>query len=282
MTEQLSWHAPRMDELSPKESVEMNARDHFALRLNWAQAVSDVLRIPLSKTLYQYTDVALRMGLPNLQNPGERWNSFLDAFENAGGDRQAQLSVLLDFYRKDQESRPANADPYREQYWPFRFHWLENDSQIYMHFGSPSFSQPYEEFGLLSAERQTELHDQLLRMFRDIKNDRKYANARTVRTRTWLLSRDEYKRLLPPSFITLNENRDMQPGLSLERDGFRGADRWGQMYATEGRVNRKRAQQFLRNLEHLDRENLAAAFPYQTYRAVAPIEDFNRFYGLPS
>jgi hypothetical protein len=282
MTEQLNWHAPRMDELSPKESVEMNARDHFALRLKWADAVSEVLRIPLSETLYEYTDVALRMGFPNLQNPGERWNSFLDAFENAGDDRQAQLSVLLDFYRKDQESRLGNADPYREQYWPFRFRWLENGGEIYTHFGSPSFSQPYEEFGLLSAERQTELHDQLVRMFSDIKNDRKYANARTVRTRTWVLSRDEFKRLLPPSFITLNENRDMQPGMNLERDGFRGADRWGQMYTTEGRVNRKRAQQFLRNLEHLDPENLSAAFQYQTYRAVAPIKDFYRFYGLSS
>jgi len=282
MTEQLNWHAPQIDELSPKESVEMNARDHFALRLKWAHAVSEVLRIPLSDTLYEYTDVALRMGFPNLQNPGEKWNPFLDVFEKTGDDRQAQFSVLVDFYRQDQESRLGNADPYREQYWPFRFHWLEDRDLIYMHFGSPSFSQPYEEFGLLSAERQTELHDQLVRMFSDIKNDRKYANARIVRTRTWLLSRYEYKRLLPPSFITLNENRAMQRGLTLERDGFRGADRWGQMYAKEGRVNRKRAQQFLQNLEHLDRENLSAAFPYQTYRAVAPIEDFNRFCGLSS
>lgn len=280
MTEHPNWHAPRMDQLSPKEAAEINARDHFTLRLEWARAVSDVLHIPLPETLYEYTDVALRMGFPNL--PGERWNSFVDAFEHAGDDRQAQLGVLLDFYRKDQESRLGNADPYREQYWPFKFRWLEDRSLIYIHFGSPSFSQPYEKFGLLSTERQTELHGQLVRMFSDIKNDRKYANARIVRTRTWVLSRDEFKRLLPPSFVTLNENRDMESGLTLERDGFRGADRWGQMYSTEGRVNGKRAQQFLRNLEHLDPENLSAAFPYPTYRAVAPIEDFNRFCGLSS
>jgi hypothetical protein len=280
MTEQLNWHAPRMDELSPKESVEMNARDHFTLRLKWAVAVSEALRISLPETLLEYTDVALRMGFPNLQNPGEPWNAFLDAFEKAGDDRQAQLSVLLDFHRKDQETRLKNVDQYRDRYWPFRFNWLENRALIYLHFSSPSFSRPYEKVELLNDESQTELHDRLARMFKDIKDDRKYANARTVRTRTWLLSRDEFKRLLPPSFVTLNENRDMQPGLTLERDGFRGADRWGQLYTTEGRVNQKRAQQFLRNLERLDPENLSAAFPYPTYGAVAPIEDFYRFYGL--
>jgi hypothetical protein len=112
MTEQLNWHAPEMDELSPKESVEMNARDHFALRLKWAEAVSEVLRIPLSETLYEYTDLALRMGFSNLENPGEQWSSFLDALENTGDDRQVQLSVLVDFYRQDQESRlvPRHSD----------------------------------------------------------------------------------------------------------------------------------------------------------------------------
>src|SRR5215467_11421337 len=99
MTEHQNWHAPLMGELSPKESAEMNARDHFSLRLSWAHAVSEVLRIPLSQTLYEYTDVALRIGFPNFQDPGERWNSFLDAFESAGDDRQAQLNVLLDSYR---------------------------------------------------------------------------------------------------------------------------------------------------------------------------------------
>jgi hypothetical protein len=278
MTGRLNWHAPRMDELSQNESVEMNARDHFTLRLKWAAAVSRVLHLPLPKTLLEYTDVAVR--IPKLQNPGERCNAFLDAFKRAGDDRQAQLSVLLDFYREGQGSRLENADPYRGQYWPFRFNWLENRALIYLHFGSPSFSRPYEEFGLLSDESRIELHDQLVRMFTDIKNDRKYVHARTVQTRTWLLSRDEFKRLLPPSFITLNENPQMQRGMTLERDGFRGADRWGQMYTNEGRVNQKRAQQFLRNLEHLDPGNLSGAFPYQTYRAVAPIEDFYRFYGL--
>jgi hypothetical protein len=38
----------------------------------------------------------------------------------------------------------------------------------------------------------------------------------------------------------------------------------------------------VRNLEHLDPENLSAAFPFPTYRGVAPIEDFYRFYGLSS
>jgi hypothetical protein len=278
MTEHLNWHAPRMDALSQKESAEMNTRDHFALRLKWAHAVSEVLRIPLSEALFEYTDVALRMGFANLQEPGEQWNSFIDVFEKTGDDRQAQLGVLVDFYRKDQESRREGADQHSGPYWPFRFNWLDDRDLIYMHFSSPSFSRPYEKFELLHDESQTELHDQLVRMFRDIKNGRKYANARTVRTRTWLLSRDEFKRLLPPSFITFNESRDMQSGMNLERDGFRGADRWGQMYSTEGRVNQKRAQQFLRNLEHLDPKNLSAAFPYPTYRAVAPIEDFYRFY----
>jgi len=282
MTEHPNWHAPRMDELSPKESLEMNARGHFALRLEWAHAVSKVLRIPLSQALFEYTDVALRMGFANLQNPGEQWNSFLDVFEKTGDDRQAQLGVLLDFHRKDQESRRAGAYQNRGPYWPFRFNWLEDRDLIYMHFSSPSFYRPPEKFELLHDESRAELHDRLVRMFRDIKNDRKYANARTVRTRTWLLSRDEFKSLLPPSFITLKENRDMQSGINLERDGFRGADRWGQMYSTEGRVNQKRAQQFLRNLEHLDPENLSAAFPNPTYRADAPIEDFYRFYGLSS
>jgi hypothetical protein len=282
MAEKPNWQVPRMDELSQKQSVEMNARDHFTLRLEWAHVVSEVLRIPLSETLFEYTDVALRMGFPNLQEPGEQWNAFLDVFEKTGDDRQAQLGVLVDFYRKDRESRLENAEQSRGQYWPFRFNWLENRSLIYMHFSSPSFSRPYEKVELLDDESQAELHNQLLRMFREIKNGRKYADARTVQTRTWLLSRDEFKRLLPPSFITLNENRDTESGMSLERDGFRGADRWGQMYTKGGRVNQKRAQQFLRNLEHLDAENLSAAFPYPTYRAVAPIEDFYRFYGLLS
>lgn len=277
-TAKLNWHAPRIDELSQNESVEMNARDHFTLRLKWADAVSGVLHLPLPETLLEYTDMGVR--IPNLQNPGEQRNAFLDAFEKAGDDRQAQMSVLLDLYRKSEGPRLGNADPYRGQYWPFRFNWLENRALIYLHFGSPSFSQPYEEYGLLSDESRTELRDQLVRMFRDIKNGRKYAHARTVQTRTWLLSRGEFKRLLPPSFVMVNENRDMQSGMNLEREGFRGADRWGQMYTKEGRVNQKRAQQFLRNLEHLDPGNLSAAFPYQTYRAVAPIEDFYRSYGL--
>lgn len=279
MPEELNWHTPGMGELSQEESAEMNARGHFALRLKWAEAVSEVLRIPLPETLFEYTDVALRMGFANLQKPGEQWRSFIAALEKAGDDQQAQLNVLLDFYRKDRESRLEN---YSGPYWPFRFNWLENDGLVYMHFSSPSFSRPYEKVELLSDESQTELCDRLARMFRDIKNGEKYASARTVRTRTWLLSRDEFKKLLPPSFTTLNENRDLRHGMTLERDGFRGADRWGQLYTKGGRVNQKRAQQFLGNLEHLDPENLSAAFPYPTYRAVAPIEDFYRFYGLSS
>ena len=282
MTEQANWHAPRLDQLSPRETAEMNARDHFLLRLKWAHAVSDVIRIPLSEALYEYTDVALRMGFPNLPTPGEQWNSFVEALEKAGDDRQAQLGVMLDFYRKDQETQLKNVNQSRGGYWPFRFNWLENRALIYLHFSSPAFYRPLEKVELLNAESETELHDRLARMFKDIKDGPKYANARTVSTRTWLLSRDEFKRLLPPSFVRFIENRDTQPGLTLERDGFRGADRWGQLYTAEGRVNRKRAQQFLQNLEHLDPENLSSAFPNPTYRAVAPIEDFYRFYGLSS
>lgn len=282
MTEQLNWHAPRMDELPPKETAEMNARGHFTLRLEWAHAVSKALRIPLPEALFEYTDVALRMGFPNLPNPGEPWNAFVDAFEKAGDDRQAQLGVMLDFYRKDQETQLKNVNRSRAGYWPFRFNWLENRALIYLHFSSPAFYRPLEKVELLNAESETELHDRLARMFKDIKDGPKYATARTVSTRTWLLSRDEFKRLLPPSFVTLIENRDTRPGLTLEHDGFRGADRWGQLYTSEGRVNQKRAQQFLRNLEHLDPEDLAAAFPNPTYRGVAPIEDFYRFYGLSS
>jgi len=278
MIEKPNWHAPRMDALSQKETGEMNARGHFNLRLQWAHAVSEVLHIPLSEALFEYTDVALRMGFANLQKPGEQWNSFLDVFEKTGDDRQAQLGVLVDFYRKDQESRQEGADQ-RGPFWPFRFNWLEDRALIYLHFSSPSFYRPPEKFELLHDESHTHLHNQLARMFRHIKNDRAYPNARTVRTRTWLLSRDEFTRLLPPSFVAFNESRDIQSGMNLEHDGFRGADRWGQMYSTEGRVNQKRAQQFLRNLEHLDPENLSAALPSTTYRSVAPIEDFYRFYG---
>src|ERR1700741_1679204 len=63
MTGRLNWHAPRMDALSQNQSVEMNARDHFTLRLKWADAVSRVLHLPLPKALLEYTDVALR--IPN-------------------------------------------------------------------------------------------------------------------------------------------------------------------------------------------------------------------------
>src|SRR5262249_30814176 len=76
MIKNLNWQAPRMDALSQKEAAEMNARDHFTLRLKWARAVSEVLGIPLSQALFEYTDVALRMGFANLQDPGEQWNSF--------------------------------------------------------------------------------------------------------------------------------------------------------------------------------------------------------------
>jgi hypothetical protein len=178
------------------------------------------------------------------------------------------LWVTEHFFANSGEMR----DHSKDDFWPFRYDYNERDGvpTIHVHFGSLGFKEPIDLGpGLLSKERYEEQRDKLRAMFTEIKHS--HPQAKIVRGRSWLYNVEAYRRLYPAEY---SDSRVLSLG------GFNGGGRWGQFRNGDGTVNRELSQQFLQNITHLERDNLEAAFPIQTWSVSAPIEAFYKEYGI--
>ncbi|MBV9159514.1 MAG: hypothetical protein JO019_02870 [Candidatus Kaiserbacteria bacterium] len=251
------------------ENEERNLREQLELRLRFASAVSRAHKIAYTDALKYYTDMHLRLTgeLPDATEASmTKWAKFVDMINAAESQDDVQEKVL-GIYKTRINSA---VDHRKDSYWPFRYDKPKGKA-VSMHFGSMLMSedQPTNEPGILSAERLPEIRAKLKAMFTEIKE--RYPNVEEVHGESWLYNREAYRRFFPASYTA-------HP---LPRTGvFVGGGTWGQFRRKDGSVNKELRAEFLRNLEHLDPDNLDAAFPLKTLRVRGPIADFYKEYGI--
>lgn len=271
MPESSERRAGHTEYVPDPEQVYRNAEDQLEIRLIFAEAVAAKKGIPFGDALRDFTDVykrAFGTWPGESQEMDEKWARFVQEVSQLP-DRRAQMRYILDLFRGQiEQAREAQIEM---PYWPFRYDYDEETKTIEMHFGtlSPITEQAPDQPGVLSKERYDEQREKLTSMFREIKA--KHPDAQRVQGSSWLYNREAYRRLYPASYTS---------GRIARKGGFRGGGRWGQFRDKTGGVNSETKAAFLKNIEHLDPENLEAAFPNQSLDVEAPIEEFYKEYGI--
>lgn len=253
------------------EQLEKNKREHFDLRLRFAEAVSQKKGISLVDAMRDFTDLYRRLTgeWSGESVPAQkRWDQFANETMRISDNHEALLDCIVQYAEK----RPG-ADIQRHEsdhFFPFRYQYDETHHAIDLHFGSnqPSVEDPSAP-GLLSKFRLPEMRQKLREMFTEIKHN--HPDAEIVRGGSWLYNRESYRRLYPASYTA---HPRIRPGT------FIGGGIWGQFRDKTGGVNDGTRQQFLHNLEQLDANRIGDAFPYKALMVSASITDFYKEYGI--
>lgn len=251
------------------EQVEKNTREHFDLRLRFAEAVSKKKVISLADAIRDYTDLHVRLTgkWPGQTEQTDRlWQDFADSI-SAESDHGRILDRIMQFSRRPEADRTEHEG---DRFYPFRYSYDAENRAIDLHFGSmrPEAGDPHAP-GILSSERFAEMRLLLKEMFAEIKNA--HPDAEVVRGGSWLYNREAYRRLYPATY-TANPR--------IRRGNLTGGGTWGQFRDKTGAVNDSLRQQFLHGLQELDPDHLEDAFPYKTLMVAGPISDFYKEYGI--
>jgi hypothetical protein len=262
-----------MEGIKPlEEGAERFVREHLELRLKFASTVAAKVGIPLSEAVSEYTDI--RQLIFNARPPAEKseeWSKWLTYLNNlnASNDPNSMLSETHSTYKELSAYRQSL--PPMRQFGIFDFGYDDADKSINLGFSEIQVQKRADEPSPLSPERRPELINELREMFAHIKQQ--YPDAKIVRGESWLYNLRSYRSLFPAEYTTkLDDSEGFKE--SIANGNFNRMRWWGQFIDRTGAVNEDRKNLFLANLEHLDPQNVGAAFPYKALRVSGDIQKF--------
>lgn len=234
--------------LFPKEFIQ--------LQFIFADRVAIILGQPFNKTLFEYTSIPIRVGVPfsDLQEENENWKSFIKNIKTK------------DDYEKAYEihyERMKNAPPMRMQFGCFSYDYLPDEKLVKLHFANNDKSNP----DVLSDENQSKRLEELKSTFKDIQL--KHPEALKILSSSWLYNIEKFKRLFPKEFF---ENT------SIKWD-FRSLGLWGQFIDKHGNVKEEAMSNFLSKVnKSITLEDLKSSFALKDIKCCARIVYFYKKY----
>lgn len=265
------------------EGFEKNAREHIALRIEWANAVTEMYQkedpnIRMPDVLANVTDLYARIFGKRVSREkveaDDRWQRYVR--EVREGADPIDLALKMRAERIDAEKKQG-PPPLREFFGPFRYDLYEDENIIDIHFGSMGWS-PEERDGPKDFVKNA--REGLTEMFRAIKT--RHPETKRVSGGSWLLRRiiDSPKlkpklyEILPKTFVDSHEAYIVEA---------QGGGRWGQFVDNRGKVHERRAALFrtrMKDPEIMKPATFLKAFPISPVYMEAPIEDFYREYEI--
>lgn len=236
------------------------AKAFFDLQLQFADTVTVLSGLPLTRALLEYTNFYIRFGLGRDFDPAHpSWQEYLAGLRNTNDSREWTYRFYV--------TRPyaMASPPVVATFGCFSYGWLSND-RIRLHF------QNAETDGTspLGIERRDQRLADLAALFEHVK--------RTVRQpvrvvgASWLYNLDAYRRLFPESYLATAH---------VIHHRFQHMPLWGQFVNRSGDIKESVAHEFLERLgRQSSLEGLDQCFPFQVLSVEASVLEFYDFYGV--
>lgn len=234
----------------------------FDLQLRFARAVSALSGLSLARTVLDYTNVYIRLGLGRDFDPAQPvWREYAGGLE---GTRHGP-DWTYRFYTT--RARPVTPPGVVAAFGCFSYARLSGD-RVRLHFRNvePAGHAP------LGIDRAGQRRAELAALFAHLERTER-GPVRVVGA-SWLYNLEAYRRLFPASYLAT---------AAVVHGRFRSMPLWGQFLNRHGTLNEPRARQLLERLgRHSSLEGLDECFPFQVLGLEAPVREFYDFYGRGS
>lgn len=235
------------------------AKAFFDLQVQFAEKVTALSGLPLTRALLEYTNLYIRFGLGRDFDPAHPvWQEYVAGLWDANDRREWTYRFSL--------TRPDVAPPNIVATFGCFAYARLSDERIRLHFRNA------ETDGLspLAIERRGQRSAELAALFAHVK--RTQPQPLRVVGASWLYNLDAYRRLFPASYLATA--RVLEPR-------FRHMPLWGQFLDRRGEIKENTTRQFLERLEdQWSMDTLGRCFPLQVLTVEASVQEFHDFYGI--
>ena len=245
----------------PECDAGMYARSFFDLQFQFAETVSRLSGMPLTRALLEYTNFYIRFGLGRDFDPDHpRWNEYLAGLH---GTTDARGWTYHYYVTRSPEFSPSVV----ATFGCFAYARLRDD-RIRLHFRNAERDGPSP----LSTGRQRHRIAELAALFAQIERTER-PRVRVIGA-SWLYNIEAYRRLFPPAYLATAR---------VIGQRFRHMPLWGQFVDRHGEVKPHLAAELLERLgRQSSLDGLDRCFPFQVLALDAPASVFNDFYGADS
>lgn len=236
------------------------ARAFFDLQLRFAEKVTILSGLPLTRALLEYTNFYIRFGLGHGFDPAHpTWQKYLAGLREARDIGEWTYG----FYSR----RPdAMAAPSVVATFGCFSYARPSGERIRLHFENAET----DGHSPLAADRVPRRSAELAALFKHVK--RSPGPAPRVRGVSWLYNLEAYRRLFPGSYVAT-----ARP----VADRFQHMPLWGQFVDRHGEIKERVARELLERLERQSScDDLDRCFPLPALSVEAPVQDFYDFYRI--
>ena len=236
------------------------AKPLFDLQIEFAETVSALSGLPLTRTLLEYTNFYIRFGFGRtFDQTHPSWQEYLAGLHDVNDPRE----WTYDFYvrRPDTMAAPAVV----ATFGCFSYAQSSRDRlRLHFHNAETDGRSP------LAMERRDRRLADLAALFAHVKHT--VREPLRVVGASWLYNLGAYRRLFPESCLATAQ---------VIRDRFRHMPLWGQFVNRHGDVREGMARQFRERLgRQSSLQGLDQCFPFQVLSVEAPVDEFYRFHGV--
>lgn len=224
------------------------------IQLRFASAVSRVTECDIKKAMLDYTHLYFLLRCEGRFEPMDpTWRRFLQGFQTAPDRLAWAYSLYYDRNSNVAENKKEN------QFGCFSYK-LWDTGDVRLHFRN----REAEGVRPLAASRKHIRESELRALIDDLRP--KVSESAKMIGGSWLYNIEAYRRLFPKSYLdTARELRDEHQFIA----------QWGQFVDSQGKLQVKLAEQFLRGIETATSlDELDASFPYPVMRLEAPLKVF--------
>lgn len=236
------------------------AKGFFDLQLQFAETVSALSGLPLTRALLEYTNLYIRFGLGRDFDPAHPgWREYLAGLRDSHDPRQWTHRFYLT--RPDALASPALV----ATFGCFSYGRLSDD-RIRLHFRNAET----DGRSPLGRDRLDQRRADLAALFEHVR--RTARSPLRVVGASWLYNLQAYRRLFPEPYLATAR---------VIHHRFRHMPLWGQFVNRHGEIKETLALPFLERLERQSSmEGLDDCFPFQVLSVEASVLEFYGFYGV--
>lgn len=236
------------------------AKGFFDLQLQFAETVSALSGLPLTRALLEYTNLYIRFGLGRDFDPAHPgWREYLAGLRDSHDPRQWTHRFYLT--RPDALAPPALV----ATFGCFSYGRLSDD-RIRLHFRNAET----DGRSPLGRDRLDQRRADLAALFEHVR--RTARSPLRVVGASWLYNLQAYRRLFPEPYLATAR---------VIHHRFRHMPLWGQFVNRHGEIKETLALPFLERLERQSSmEGLDDCFPFQVLSVEASVLEFYGFYGV--
>jgi hypothetical protein len=232
----------------------------FDLQWQFADKVTAISELPLTRVLFEYTNLYIRFGCGRDFQPAHPiWQAYLAGLQDTDDMREWTYC----FYLTRDEAMAA--PPVVATFGCFAYALLPGD-RIRLHFHNTA-TEGHSSLGVAClGQRRADLAALFAHVQRTLPEHTHVVGV------SWLYNLEAYCRLFPISYIATAR---------VLRNRFRSMPLWGQFLDRHGGLKEQMARPFLACLEQQTCvERLHECFPFQVLTVEAPVQEFYDFYGL--